>query len=86
MSDENVLEKVKRANQDFDVVIFKMEYKGKILHERNIELKDFQKDVMESDTSFFYLFKDIANIFEEFIIKKHKELVWGKTKRKKESQ
>ena len=57
--------------------IFKMEYKGIIIHRKIIEIPDYAKGIIDDENmSFFYFFKDVANQLEEKINEEHKKKMW----------
>lgn len=78
MSDKKIFKKLDKVNLKKDDIIFKMEYKGKILHQKLIEIPDYAKEIMDDeDMSFFYFFKDIANKLEDKIDEMHKKKIWN---------
>lgn len=79
MSDKRIFEKLDKVNsKKEEKIIFKMEYKDKVLHEKVIELPVYLQDIMDDeDLSFFYFFKDMANKLEEKINEMHKKKVWN---------
>jgi hypothetical protein len=78
MSDKKIFQKLEKINLKKDDIVFKMEYKGKILHQKSIEIPDYAKEIMDDeDMSFFYFFKDIANKLEEKIDEMHKKKIWN---------
>ena len=77
--DENVSKKLKKANAVKDEVVFKMEYKGKVIHESTVETPGYAKDIIEDeDVSFYYFFKDVANKFEDLVNEIHKKKILKK--------
>jgi hypothetical protein len=78
MSDKKIFQKLEKINLKKDDIVFKMEYKGKILHQKSIEIPDYAKEIMDDeDMSFFYFFKDIANKLEDKIDEMHKKKIWN---------
>ncbi len=79
MSDKRIFEKLDKVNsKKEEKIIFKMEYKDKVLHEKVIELPVYVQDIMDDeDLSFFYFFKDMANKLEEKINEMHKKKIWN---------
>ena len=78
MSDKKIFKKLEKINLKKDDIVFKMEYKGKILHQKSIEIPDYAKEIMDDeDMSFFYFFKDIANKLEDKIDEMHKKKIWN---------
>lgn len=81
---KKIFEKLKKVNSEKEEVIFKMEYKGKIIHSKSIELPGYANDIIEDEElSFFYFFKDIANKLEEKINETHKKKIWEELKNNK---
>lgn len=82
---KKIFEKLEKINSNKDEVIFKMEYKGKVIHHKIIEIKDYAKEVMDDENlSFFYFFKDIANKLEEKIDEMHKKKTWNDLNKNKD--
>lgn len=72
-----IFEKLQKVNSEKDVVKFKMEFKGKVIHEISVEIPDYAKEIMEDeDLSFFYFFKEVSNKFEDLINEVHKKKMW----------
>lgn len=80
MGQEEIDKKLKRANKKRELVSFKVEYKDKVVFEKKIELENFQEEVMENE-SFFYFFKDMSKDFEEKLLDAHKEIIWNKNRK-----
>ncbi len=77
MSDKRILKKLEKVNSEKEEIVFKMEYKGKILHQKNIEIPDYAKEILNDDEmNFYYFFKDVANKLEEKINEVHKKRMW----------
>lgn len=77
MSDKRIFEKLEKVNLEKEEMVFKMEYKGKVIHHKSIELPDYAKEIIDDeDLSFFYFFKDMANKLEEKINEVHKKKMW----------
>ena len=52
-------------------------YKDKKVYKYEIEIDNFKKEVMENDdVSLYYFFKDVAKDLEEFLIKKHRDMMF----------
>ena len=84
MADKRILEKLEKINSQKEEIVFKMEYKGKIIHQKIIDLPGYAKDIIEDeDMSFFYFFKDMANKLEEKIDEIHKKKTWEDLNKKK---
>lgn len=74
---KRIFEKLDKVNSEKQEIVFKMEYKGKILHQKNIELPGYAQDIVDDEElSFFYFFKDMANKLEEKINEVHKKKIW----------
>jgi hypothetical protein len=84
MSGKRIFEKLEKVNLKKEEIIFKMEYKGKVIHHKNIEIPGYAKDIIDDeDLSFFYFFKDIANKLEEKIDEMHKKKIWNDLNKEK---
>jgi hypothetical protein len=78
MGDKRIFEKLEKVNSEKEEIVFKMEYKGKVIHSKTIELPGYAKDIIDDeDLSFFYFFKDMANKLEEKIDEIHKKKIWN---------
>lgn len=76
MGKESFLKKLEQVNSK-DEIVFKIEYKGKVLHKRAVEVPEYAKGVMEDkDLQLYYFFKDMAVSLEEKIIQVHKKQMW----------
>lgn len=83
MSDKKIFEKLKKVNSGKEEIVFKMEYKGKVIHSKNIDLPGYATSIIEDeDLSFYYFFKDMANKLEEKINEIHKKKVWDDLNKK----
>ena len=79
----SIFEKLEKVNSVKEEIVFKMEYKGKVIHSKNIELPDYAQSVIDDeDLSFFYFFKDMANKLEEKINEVHKKKIWSELNKK----
>lgn len=77
MSDKRIFEKLEKVNMEKEEMLFKLEYKGKIIHCKSIDLPGYAKEIIDDDDlSFFYFFKDMANKLEEKIDEVHKKKMW----------
>ena len=77
MSDKKIFEKLEKVNSQKEEIVFKMEYKGIVIHRKIIEIPDYAKGIIDDENmSFFYFFKDIANQLEEKIDEEHKKKMW----------
>lgn len=86
MSDKKIFEKLKKVNSEKEEIVFKMEYKGKLIHSKSIELPGYVKSIIEDeDLSFYYFFKDMANKLEEKINEVHKKKVWEDLNKKNDN-
>ncbi len=84
MGDKRIFEKLKEVNSGKEEIIFKMEYKGKIIHQKNIDLPGYATDIIEDeDMNFFYFFKDMADKLEEKINEAHKKKSWNDLNKEK---
>lgn len=84
MSDKRIFEKLEKVNSKKDDIVFKMEYKGKVIHLKSIEIPGYAQDIIDDeDLSFFYFFKDIANKLEEKIDEMHKKKIWNDLRKEK---
>lgn len=78
MGGNKILKKLEKVNSEKEEVIFKMEYKGKIIHKKIIELPGYANDIIDDEEmSFFYFFKDMANRLEDKINEIHKKKIWN---------
>jgi len=60
-----------------DIIEISVNYKDKKVYKYEIEINDFEKEVLENDnTSLFYFFKDVTNDLEELLIKKHRDMMF----------
>lgn len=83
MSKNRVFEKLDRVNSEKEEIVFKMEYKGKVLHKTTVEMPSYSKDILsDEELSFYYFFKDMANKLEEKITEIHKKKMWDNLKGK----
>lgn len=74
-----IFEKLQKVNSEKDEVVFKMEYKGKVIHESTTEIPSYAKEILEDeDISFFYFFKEVSNKFEDLVNEIHKKKEWEK--------
>lgn len=81
MSKNRVFEKLDRVNSEKEEIVFKMEYKGKVIHKTNIDIPEYSNEIFsDEDLSFYYFFKDMANKLEEKIIETHKKKIWNNLK------
>lgn len=77
MGDKRIFEKLEKINSKKEEVVFKLEYKGKIIQEKNLELPEYAHGVIDDEElSLFYFFKDMANKLEEKINEIHKKKMW----------
>ena len=73
----DVFERLNKVNSEKEEIVFKVEYKGKLLHKSNIELADYASEVLtDEEISFYYFFKDMTNKLEEKITEIHKKKIW----------
>ena len=80
MADRRIFEKLEKVNSKEEIV-FKLEYNGKILHQKTIEIPEYAKGVLDDeDLKIYYFFKDMANTLEEKIIEVHKKKMWDELK------
>ena len=85
MDDNRIFKKLEKVNAPKDDIVFKMEYKGKVIHHKSIELPEYAKEIIaDEDMSFYYFFKDMANKLEEKINEIHKKKMWDELKKGKE--
>lgn len=76
MSDKRIFEKLDKVNSK-EEISFKIEYKGKVLHQKNIDIPEYAKEIMnDDDLQIYYFFKEMANKLEEKINEAHKKRVW----------
>jgi len=79
MGSNKLFERLKEVNKPEDFVVFKLEHKGKVLHEKKIIIPEYGKELLDtSEVSLYYFFKDMAMILEEKIIEAHKKLIFEK--------
>ena len=68
MGDKRIFEKLERVNAEKNKVVFKLEYKGKVIQQSDIEVMDYSQEIIDDgDLSLFYFFKDMANKLEDKI-------------------
>lgn len=80
MADKRIFEKLEKINSK-EEIIFKLEYKGKVLHQKTIEIPEYAKGIVDDDElKIYYFFKDMANTLEEKIIEVHKKKMWDELK------
>jgi hypothetical protein len=83
MGNKRIFEKLEKVNSEKEKIIFKMEYKGKVIHHKSIELPGYAQDLIDDeDLSFFYFFKEISNKLEEKIDELHKKKMWNDLNKK----
>lgn len=69
-----VFEKLDKVNSEKEEVVFKIEYRGKVLHKTNIEIPPYANEVLtDEEISLYYFFKDMSNSLEEKITELHKK-------------
>lgn len=79
---KKIFEKLHELNSPKDEIVFKMEYKGKVLHKKNIEMPEYAQEIIEDEElNFYYFFKDMANMLEEKINEIHKKKAWEELKK-----
>lgn len=84
MADKRIFEKLEKINFEKKEIVFKMEYKGIVIHSKTIVIPDYAQEIIDDeDLSFFYFFKDMANKLEEKIDEMHKNKVWNELNKKK---
>ena len=84
MADKRIFEKLEKINFEKKEIIFKMEYKGAIIHSKSIVIPDYAQEIIDDeDLSFFYFFKDMANKLEEKIDEMHKKKIWNELNKNK---
>lgn len=72
-----IFEKLQKVNSEKEVVHFKMEYKGKVVHESSFEIPEYAKEIMEDEeVNFYYFFKEMSNRLEDLINEMHKKKMW----------
>ena len=77
MGDKRIFEKLERVNAEKNKVVFKLEYKGKLIQKSDIEVMDYAQEIIDDgDLSLFYFFKDMANKLEDKIQEVHKKKIW----------
>jgi len=82
----DVFERLNKVNSEKEEIVFKVEYKGKLLHKSNIELADYASEVLtDEEISFYYFFKDMTNKLEEKITEIHKKKIWDNLNKKDDS-
>jgi len=80
MAEKRIFEKLEKINSK-EEIIFKLEYKGKIIHQKNIEIPEYAKGIIDDDDlKIYYFFKDMANKLEEKITEVHKKKMWDELK------
>ena len=80
-----IFDKLKKVNSEKDVIRFKMEYKGEVIHESSFELTEYLKEIVEDeDGSFYYFFKETSNKFEDLVNDLHKKKMWKQIEKKSE--
>jgi len=81
MGDKRIFEKLEKVNSEKQKVVFKLEYKGKVIHQTDIEVLDYAQEIIDDgDLSLFYFFKDMANKLEDKIQEVHKKKIWNDLK------
>lgn len=81
---KRIFEKLDKVNAEKQEIVFKMEYKGKVIHQKNIELPGYAQDIIDDEEmSFFYFFKDMANKLEDKINEIHKKKMWDELDKEK---
>lgn len=78
---KKIFEKLHELNLPKNEIVFKMEYKGKVLHKKNIEIPGYANEIIEEELIFYYFFKDMANMLEDKINEIHKKKVWEELKK-----
>jgi hypothetical protein len=74
---KRIYEKLRKVNSEKEQIIFKMEYKGKVVHQKIIDLPEYAQGILDDEElSLFYFFKDMANKLEDKINEIHKKKVW----------
>lgn len=87
MSDKRIFERLNKVNSEKEEIVFKMEYKGKVIHSKSIDLPDYAQEIIDDEElSFFYFFKDMANKLEEKINEAHKKKIWNDLNKKDDSK
>lgn len=80
-----IQEKLDKLKSEKKEIVFKLEYKGKVIQKQVIDLPDYATEIVDSEEiSFYYFFKDMANKLEEKIMEAHKKKVWEDLKKKKD--
>lgn len=80
-----IQEKLDRLKSEKNEIVFKLEYKGKVIQKQIIDLPDYATEIVDSEEiSFYYFLKDMANKLEEKIMEAHKKKVWEDLKKKKD--
>ena len=83
MGGGKIFEKLEKVNSKKEEIVFKMEYNGKVIHSKSIELPGYIKDIVDDEElRFFYFFKDMANKLEEKINEVHKKKIWDELRTK----
>lgn len=85
MNDKRIFQKLEKINSPKEEIVLKMEYRGKLIHQKSIELPDYASEIIkEEEMNFYYFFKDMANKFEEKINDIHKKKIWNELNKKKD--
>lgn len=80
-----IQEKLDKLKSEKNEIVFKLEYKGKVIQKQVIDLPDYATEILDSEEiSFYYFFKDMANKLEEKIMEAHKKKVWEDLKKKQD--
>ncbi len=80
-----IFEKLQKVNSEKELVHFKMEYKGKVIHESSSEIPDYAKEILDDeDGSFYYFFREVSNKFDDLINELHKKKMWEKLDKDRE--
>lgn len=84
--ENKLFKKLKEVNKPKEFIIFKLEYKNKVVHEKKIVVPGYGKDLLkESEVSLYYFFKDMASILEEKIVDAHKKMILEKSNEKSDN-
>jgi hypothetical protein len=84
MSSDKLFEKLKEVNKPDEFVMFKLEFKNKVVHEKKIIIPEYGQDVLSSgEVSLYYFFKDMANLLEAKILEAHKKMIENKNNNEK---
>jgi hypothetical protein len=77
MADKRIYDKLSKINSDKEELVIKLEYKGKVIHSKVVDIPEYAKnDITEEDLSFYYFIKDMALKLEEKIVEIHKKKIW----------